>query len=203
MLGPGFWRWQQYKVLPALSLPLHRCAYSRCSSDYSLCPQNYDHPSPQYGRIDCGPPYSPTLSLSLSPYATFSSPLYSPTTDASSLSSPPAFAPSPSSPTTFALPSSTSPARVLVEAPCAEGIPIRQGGGYTCSICNEPFKRRDDAKRHIKSAGMRVSCKYCGKPGSRRDSRARHLKSGTCQKAWEAGYKAGRFTDWSVEDAYN
>ena len=98
-------------------------------------------------------------------------------------------------------------AHVVINPRCAGGKPVRQGGGqYSCSICNHVFQRRDIAKRHIESAGVRVSCKYCGKPasGRRGDGRRRHLlKNKTCMKVWEAGYKAGRFTERSVEDAYN
>jgi DNA-directed RNA polymerase subunit RPC12/RpoP len=110
------------------------------------------------------------------------------------------------SPTTLAPSPSPSTARVLVEAPCAGGMPIEQkSGGYVCSGCDRPFKRREDAKRHIGSAGMQVSCRYCGKPASgRRDNMRRHLRNNqACWQVWEAGHKAGRFTGRSVEDAYN
>lgn len=114
---------------------------------------------------------------------------------------------SPFSPTTHA--SSSPPylpaTHVLTEAPCAGGRPIKENGqGYRCSICGELFKRRDDAKRHIETAGKRVECRYCGKPASgRRDGQRRHVfENKTCQKLWEAGYKTGRFTERSVEDAY-
>lgn len=96
--------------------------------------------------------------------------------------------------------------RQLIEAPCAEGKPIKQKDGtYRCSVCDAPFKRRDDTKRHIDTAGMRTICKYCDKPASgRRDGRRRHLdKNKNCLKRWEAGAKAGRFTVRTVEDAYN
>lgn len=102
-------------------------------------------------------------------------------------------------------PPSTSATRVLIKAPCAGGEPIKQkGGGYSCSTCGDPFKRRDDAKRHIDSAGMRRACRYCGKPASgRRDGQSRHLlKNKTCLKKWEAGRNAGRFIVRNVEDAY-
>lgn len=114
----------------------------------------------------------------------------------------------PYSPTTPASPelSSASASRVLAKAPCGGGKPIKQkGGGYRCSICDDPFKRRDDAKRHIDSAGMRVACKYCGKLASgRRDGQRRHLSDNkTCLKKWGAGYQAGRFKTRTVEDAYH
>ena len=99
-----------------------------------------------------------------------------------------------------------SATRTLMEAPCAAGKPIKQkGGGYSCSVCDRPFKRRDDAKRHIDSAGMRITCKYCGKPSSgRRDGHRRHLdKNKHCLQVWKAGVEAGRFTVRTVEDAYN
>lgn len=111
------------------------------------------------------------------------------------------------SPTTSA--SSASPRlpaeRVLAEAPCAGGTPVKQkDGGYHCSHCRHPFKRRDDAKRHIESAGKRVQCRYCGKSASgRRDGQGRHLfKNKNCLKEWKVGYEAGRFTERSREDAY-
>ena len=110
------------------------------------------------------------------------------------------------SPTSFAPSPSPLATRVLIEAPCAGGKPIKQeGGGYICSSCDRPFKRRDDAKRHIDSAGMQVSCKYCGKTASGRgDNMRRHLRDNqACWQVWEAGRKAGHFTDRSVEDAYN
>jgi DNA-directed RNA polymerase subunit RPC12/RpoP len=110
------------------------------------------------------------------------------------------------SPTTVAPSPKPSAARVLIQAPCAGGQPIKKkDGGFICSSCNKPFGRRDEAKRHIKSAGVQVSCRYCGKPASgRTDGKRRHLLGNkTCLKVWEAGYKTGRFTDRSVEDAYN
>ena len=53
--------------------------------------------------------------------------------------------------------------------------------------------------------GMQVSCRYCGKPASgRKDGQHRHLlKNQKCLEVWEAGRKAGRFTERTVEDAYN
>jgi len=98
-----------------------------------------------------------------------------------------------------------STARVLTKAPCAGGRPIKQEGGYSCSSCGEFLKRRDDVKRHMGTAGVKVTCKYCGKSSSaRRDGQLRHLKDNKkCRKAWEAGYKVGRFTERTVEDAYN
>lgn len=113
--------------------------------------------------------------------------------------------PSPATPTSSGSVSFLT-SRVLAEAPCAGGKPLKQnGGGYRCSTCDVFFKRRDDAKRHIDSTGMRVECKYCGKTASgRRDGQLRHLKSNqACWKAWEAGYKTGRFTVRTVEDAYS
>ncbi|KAF9647089.1 hypothetical protein BDM02DRAFT_3117573 [Thelephora ganbajun] len=110
------------------------------------------------------------------------------------------------SPTTSASSPSLSAARTPIEATCAGGWPIKQkGGGYRCSNCDKPFKRRDDAKRHIDSTGMQVVCKYCGRPSSgRRDGQRRHLLGNkNCLKAWNAGFKAGLFTERSVEDAYN
>ena len=109
--------------------------------------------------------------------------------------------------TTFAsFPSPPTACRVLVEAQCAGGRPVKQKGGeYHCSSCNEPFKRRDEAKRHIKTAGMQIRCRYCDKPCcGRRDSQRRHLRGNKkCLKIWKAGHKAGRFTTRSVEDAYD
>lgn len=105
--------------------------------------------------------------------------------------------------------SSSSPtfsaARVLIEAPCAGGRPVKQKGGYSCPNCGDFFRRRDDAKRHMDTAGMKANCKYCGKASSgRRDGRRRHLDSNkNCYKVWEAGVKVGRFTERTVEDAYN
>ena len=109
------------------------------------------------------------------------------------------------SPFTASLSPTLSATRVLIEAPCAEGRPIKQKGGYSCSSCGKFFRRRDDTKRHIDSAGARVTCKYCGKPSSmRRDGQQRHLaKNKNCLKAWGAGVKAGHFTVRTVEDAYN
>lgn len=113
----------------------------------------------------------------------------------------------PFSPTTTTT-SSASPnppvLRVLVHPPCAGGKPVKQkGGGYSCSLCFKNFKRRDEAKRHIETAGMQVECRYCGKRScGRPDGWKRHLKSEACQELWEAGRKAGRFTERSREDAY-
>ena len=98
-----------------------------------------------------------------------------------------------------------SAARVLTVAPCAGGKPIKQKGGYSCPVCGYLFQHRDDAKRHMDTTGMKVTCKYCGKPSSaRRDGRKRHLaQNKSCIKVWEAGFRAGRFTERTVGDAYN
>ena len=99
-----------------------------------------------------------------------------------------------------------SASRVLIDAPCAGGKPIKlKGGEYSCPNCPKRFKRRDDAKRHMDTTGMQITCRYCGKPGSgRRDGGSRHLdKNKHCLKVWKAGFKAGRFTERSREDAYN
>jgi len=98
-----------------------------------------------------------------------------------------------------------SATRVLIAAPCAGGEPIEQKGGYSCPSCDKFIKHRDDAKRHMDTAGMKVTCKYCGKPASGRpDGWKRHLaQNKNCIKVWEAGFKAGRFTVRTVEDAYN
>jgi len=114
---------------------------------------------------------------------------------------------SPSSPTTFAQSPGPSAAHVLIDAPCsAGGKPVKEkGGGYSCPTCHKGFRRRDDAKRHMDSAGMQVSCRYCGKPSSgRRDGQSRHLDGNkNCLEAWKAGYEAGRFIKRTVEDAFN
>jgi len=113
---------------------------------------------------------------------------------------------SPYFPTTIVQSPNHSAARVLIDAPCAVGKPVKgKDGGWTCPTCNKVFQRRDDTVRHMKTAGMQVSCRYCGKPASgRRDSRERHLlKTKKCLEAWEAGRKAGLFTERTMEDAYN
>jgi len=109
------------------------------------------------------------------------------------------------SPTTSSSSPTSSTARVLIEAPCAGGMPLKQEGGYTCSSCGKLFTRADSVQRHVKTTGMKVICKYCGKPASgERYSQNRHLNDNmNCWKAWEASYKAGRFTERTVEDAYN
>ena len=191
--------------LPCANAP--KTNFYRCSSISLLCPpQSYDYPFAQHGYIDYDFPYSPaTFSSSSYPPSISSPSLCSPTTVASSLDSPTASAPSPSSPSAFASSPDPNPSRVLIEGSCVGAKLIEQKGrGYICSSCNRLIKRRDDAKRHIRTAGMKVSCKYCGKPSSRPDSRARHLsKNKACRKAWEIGFKKGRFTERSVEDAYN
>ena len=112
-------------------------------------------------------------------------PLHSPTLSVSSNSS------------SFSMPA-------LIESPCAGGKPIKQNdGGYRCPVCGKPFKRLDDAKRHTNTAGSKVQCKYCLKYISNRfDNQSRHLEKKKCAGAWEAGYRAGRFTEHSVEDAF-
>ena len=113
---------------------------------------------------------------------------------------------SPYSPTTSAQSPNPSAARVLIDAPCAGGKPVKlKGSGYICPVCNKVFRRRDDAMRHMGSAGMQVLCRYCGKPASgRRDGQRRHLdKNKNCLKVWETGRKAGLFIERTVEDAYN
>lgn len=98
-----------------------------------------------------------------------------------------------------------SAARVLTVATCAGGKPIKQKCGYSCPSCDKLFRRRDYAERHMDTTGMKVTCRYCGKPSSARlDGRKRHLaRNQNCIKAWKAGFKAGRFTERTVEDAYN
>lgn len=99
-----------------------------------------------------------------------------------------------------------SATRKLLEAPCAAGMPIKKTDGtFKCSVCDASFKRRDDTKRHIDSAGMRITCKYCEKPSSgRRDGQRRHLDGNKrCLKLWKVGVEEGRFTERTVEDAYN
>ena len=108
--------------------------------------------------------------------------------------------------TTVASSPKPSAARVLIDAPCAGGKPVKQkGGGYICSACKKVFRRRDDTVRHIGTAGMQVLCKYCRKPASGRlDGKRRHLlKNKNCLKVWETGHKAGLFIERTVEDAYN
>ncbi|KAF9781700.1 hypothetical protein BJ322DRAFT_1023069 [Thelephora terrestris] len=51
--------------------------------------------------------------------------------------------------------------RVLIEAPCAGGVPLKQNDwSFCCSVCGDRFGRRDEAKRHIDTAGMRVQCSF-------------------------------------------
>ena len=148
------------------------------------------------GVLETDPRRCSSYSLPPSPQGyDYPSPPYGPIDHAS---------PHPTSPVVSS-PNPSAASRVLVNAPCAGGIPVQQEGGYTCSSCNKFFLRRDDTKRHIDSAGKQVSCKYCGKIASgRRDSKKRHLDGNqACKKAWEAGHKAGRFTERTVEDAYN
>ncbi|KAI9454695.1 hypothetical protein F5148DRAFT_416654 [Russula earlei] len=85
--------------------------------------------------------------------------------------------------------SSTRPSKVQLEIPTASGngVESRRGGqrrhrkkeeGGFCDVCNRPFSRTSDIRRHKKTTHTKEvhACSQCNIVCSRRDALQRHIR---------------------------